>query len=109
MDITDEEIQGLKEGLRDIVSQQFHTKHEKSMKKLDDIERRYREQRRPMRKDGRRFSQDTQTALDEHVKSLQATARELHQHAKDLERHANDLTELYRSEGQGPAYATDSA
>src|SRR2546423_717260 len=116
MDITDEELQGLKEGLRDIVSQQYHKKHEKITKKIEESDRRYREQRRPMRKDGRRFSQDTQTALDEHVAHLHETAaqmksmaREIKKHADALQQHASDLTELYQNEGQGPAFATDSA
>jgi hypothetical protein len=116
MDITDNDVQALKEGLRDIVHDQYGKKVEAVSKIIDEHDRQYRDRQRSMSKDGRRFSQSSKDALDEHVQHLHDTAeqmksmsRELGQHAKKLAQHANDLTELYRSEGQGPAFATDSA
>jgi hypothetical protein len=41
------------------------------------------------------------------AKKARAMASELKMHAADLEQKANDLVELYQSEGQGPAFATD--
>ena len=69
---------------------------------------------KPSGKSGARFSEDTKSALQEHVKSvmdvskkMQNMSDELAAHAGSLEQKANDLTELYQSEGQGPAFAED--
>lgn len=69
---------------------------------------------RPSGKSGARFSEDTKSALSEHVKSvmdvskkMQNMSDELAAHAGSLEQKANDLTQLYQSEGQGPAFAED--
>ncbi|OLD63446.1 MAG: hypothetical protein AUF65_02280 [Chloroflexi bacterium 13_1_20CM_50_12] len=59
-------------------------------------------------KAGATFSSTTKAKLDEHVSSLKDTSKKLAGHAKELEKKANDLTELYRSEGQGPAFAEDT-
>jgi hypothetical protein len=107
MDITDADRQSLKEGLRDIVFDQYSKKHDKVMKVIEEHNRQYREKHRTTRKDGRRFSQDTQNALDEHVQHLHDTAAEMRSLSRKLKQHANDLAELYQSEGQGPAYASD--
>jgi HK97 family phage prohead protease len=64
---------------------------------------------KPDTKSGATFSAATQEKLDEHVKGLKDMSKTLTSHAKDLDTKANDLTELYRSEGQGPAFASDSS
>jgi len=63
---------------------------------------------KPDTKAGATFSSTTKAKLDEHVNSLKDTSKKLAGHAKDLEKKANSLTELYRSEGQGPAFTEDT-
>jgi len=62
----------------------------------------------PDTKAGATFSSTTKAKLDEHVNSLKDTSKKLAGHAKELEKKANSLTELYRSEGQGPAFTEDT-
>jgi len=175
MDITDEEVRLLNEGLRGVRIDQLGKRQEKIAKQIDEHNRQHREQRQSMRntngkrkpktfneiyaetkasqptvqdiyeekvrrqqnakaryeqeqregerlwleqkgqrdnayahfrpyanKAGARFSQDSVDALEDHVSDLQATAD---RHARELKQKANDLTELWRSEGQGPAYS----
>lgn len=108
MEITREDIDLLKQGLFDLNSEQNQEKMQEIKKRMDA------QYRRLGIKSGARFSQDTKSALDEHVshlrtvaKKARSMARELKMHASALEDHANDLSELYQSEGQGPAFATD--
>ena len=56
----------------------------------------------PYFKAGARFSQDSIDALEAHVQDIHDTAS---RHASELKSKANDLTELWRNEGQGPAYS----
>src|SRR5205807_2439258 len=63
---------------------------------------------KPDTKSGATFSSTSKAKLDEHVNGLKEVSKKLTSHAKDLEKKANSLTELYRSEGQGPAFATGS-
>jgi HK97 family phage prohead protease len=70
---------------------------------------------KPDIKSGARFSDDTKSALSEHVKSvmdvskkMQNMSDELAQNAGSLQKKASDLTNLYQSEDQGPAFAEDN-
>lgn len=80
---------------------------------------------KPEGKVGARFSDDTKKALQQHADDLTSMADEhktmsdqlaaqyktmtkaMKDHADALQQKASDLTELWRSEGQGPAYADD--
>lgn len=117
MYITNEDLDVLKEGLSGLTSENSRKKRQESLQRINYYHDRMlqsRNTRSRSTKDGRRFSQETSDALDEHIKALRSTARraqsmsdELAEHAQTLHQKANDLTNLYRSEGQGPAYATD--
>jgi hypothetical protein len=70
---------------------------------------------KPDAKSGARFSEDTKSALSEHVKSVMDISKKMQNMSDDLAAHAgslqektNDLTNLYQSEGQGPAFSEDN-
>ena len=108
MEITKQDIDLLKQGLFDLNSEQNQEKMREIKKRMDA------QYRRLGIKSGARFSQDSKSALDEHVSHLRSVAKkarsmagELKMHANMLDAHADDLSELYQNEGQGPAFATD--
>jgi hypothetical protein len=114
MHITKEDIYLLKEGLFDMISEKNREKMQEIRKRMDQQQRILNRSRRGSVKSGARFSGDTKAVLDDHVQNLRSVAKkaramasELKMHAADLEQKANDLVELYQSEGQGPAFATD--
>lgn len=80
---------------------------------------------KPARKAGARFSNDTKEQIQQHADDLKGMAADhktlsdqlaaqyktmtkaMKDHADALEKKASDLTDLWRNEGQGPAYADD--
>jgi hypothetical protein len=118
MYITNEDLDALKEGLHDLNSENRRKKNQASLQRLDYYDRILHKgttrRKSTSTKDGRRFSSETSKALDQHVAEIRSVARkaenmagELMEHSRTLHQKANDLTALYRSEGQGPAFATD--
>jgi hypothetical protein len=117
MHITKEDIDLMKDGLFDLTSEQNREKMQEIRKRMDIQQRRLNRSNRSRIgsvKSGARFSGDTKAVLDDHIENLRSVAkkarnmaRELKMHAADLEQKANDLSELYRSEDQGSAFATD--